>query len=553
MLSDIEIARKSKMMPISQIAKKIGIDEDYLEYYGKYKAKINLDILEKDKNSKEGKLVLVTAISPTPLGEGKSTTTIGLVDALNKLNVKTIGALREPSLGPVFGVKGGAAGGGYAQMNPMDELNLHFTGDIHAITSANNLISACIDNHIFQGNELNINPNRITWQRCLDLNDRALREVKIIVDKEKNERVDRFNISVASEIMAIFCLAKDINDLRNRIDSLIIGYNYDGNEVTVKDLGITGSVLVLLKEAIKPNIIQTLENNPVIVHGGPFANIAHGCNSIIATKTALKLADVVVTEAGFGADLGAEKFLDIKCREANLKVSAVVIVATIKALKYHGGVPAKEVGTENIEALKKGIANLEKHIQTIKSFNLPYVIAINRYANDTKEELAVLNEWTTKNNHPCALSEVFAKGSEGGVELAKAVLSIMDEGKTPEYIYDLNDSIENKIKKIAKTVYGAKDVCFTEDVKDKIKKLQSSKYSGFYICMAKTPLSLTDNPKLVGRPTDFTITVREIRISAGAKFLVCLTSDIMTMPGLPKEPLAKKIDLNERGEIVNLS
>lgn len=553
MLSDIEIARKSKMMPISQIAKKIGIDEDYLEYYGKYKAKINLDILEKDKNSKEGKLVLVTAISPTPLGEGKSTTTIGLVDALNKLNVKTIGALREPSLGPVFGVKGGAAGGGYAQMNPMDELNLHFTGDIHAITSANNLISACIDNHIFQGNELNINPNRITWQRCLDLNDRALREVKIIVDKEKNERVDRFNISVASEIMAIFCLAKDINDLRNRIDSLIIGYNYDGNEVTVKDLGITGSVLVLLKEAIKPNIIQTLENNPVIVHGGPFANIAHGCNSIIATKTALKLADVVVTEAGFGADLGAEKFLDIKCREANLKVSAVVIVATIKALKYHGGVPAKEVGTENIEALKKGIANLEKHIQTIKSFNLPYVIAINRYANDTKEELAVLNEWTTKNNHPCALSEVFAKGSEGGVELAKAVLSIMDEGKTPEYIYDLNDSIENKIKKIAKTVYGAKDVCFTEDVKDKIQKLQSSKYSEFYICMAKTPLSLTDNPKLVGRPTDFTITVREIRISAGAKFLVCLTSDIMTMPGLPKEPLAKKIDLNERGEIVNLS
>lgn len=553
MLSDIEIARKSVMMPISQIAKKIGIDEEYLEYYGKYKAKINLDILEKNKNSKEGKLILVTAISPTPLGEGKSTTTIGLVDALNKLNVKTIGALREPSLGPVFGVKGGAAGGGYAQMNPMDELNLHFTGDIHAITSANNLISACIDNHIFQGNELNIDPNKITWQRCVDLNDRALREVRIIVDKEKNERVDRFNISVASEIMAIFCLARDIDDLRNRIDSLIIGYNYDGNEVTVKDLGITGSVLVLLKEAIKPNIIQTLENNPVIVHGGPFANIAHGCNSIIATKTALKLADVVVTEAGFGADLGAEKFLDIKCREANLKVNALVIVATIKALKYHGGVPAKEVGTENIEALKKGIANLEKHIQTIQSFKLPYVIAINRYANDTKEELEVLNEWTTKNNHPCALSEVFAKGSEGGIELAKAVLSIMNEGKSPEYIYDLNDSIENKIKKIAKTVYGAKDVCFTDEVKEKIKKLQSSKYSDFYICMAKTPLSLTDNPKLVGRPTDFTITVREIRISAGAKFLVCLTSDIMTMPGLPKEPLAKKIDLNEKGEIINLS
>lgn len=553
MLTDIEIAKSSKMMPISQIAKKLNIDEEYLEYYGKYKAKINLELLKEKNLTKDGKLILVTAISPTPLGEGKSTTTIGLVDALNKINVKAIGALREPSLGPVFGVKGGAAGGGYAQVNPMDELNLHFTGDIHAITSANNLISACIDNHIFQGNELKINPAKITWQRCLDLNDRALREVKIIIDKDKNERIDKFNISVASEIMAIFCLAKDIDDLRNRIDSLIIGYNYNNEIVTVKDLKITGSVLALLKDAIKPNIIQTLENNPVIVHGGPFANIAHGCNSILATKTALKLADVVVTEAGFGADLGAEKFLDIKCREANLKVSAVVIVATIKALKYHGGVPAKEVSQENIEALKKGFANLEKHIESIKAFNLPYVVAINRYLNDTEEEINTLEEYMERNNHPYALSEVFAKGSTGGIELANKIMEIIKEPLTPKYIYNLDDPIETKIKKIAKTIYGAKDVIFTDDVKEKIKTLEKEPYNKYYICMAKTPLSLTDNPKLVGRPTDFNITVREIRISAGAKFLVCLTNDIMTMPGLPKEPLAKIIDLNDSGEIINLS
>lgn len=553
MLTDIEIAKSSKMMPISQIAKKLNIDEEYLEYYGKYKAKLNLDLLKENKSNKDGNLILVTAISPTPLGEGKSTTTIGLVDALNKINVKAIGALREPSLGPVFGVKGGAAGGGYAQVNPMDELNLHFTGDIHAITSANNLISACIDNHIFQGNELKINPNKITWQRCVDLNDRALREVKIIIDKDKNERIDRFNISVASEIMAIFCLAKDIEDLRNRINNLIIGYNFNDEIVTVKDLNITGSVLALLKDAIKPNIIQTLENNPVIVHGGPFANIAHGCNSILATKTALKLADVVVTEAGFGADLGAEKFLDIKCREADLKVSAVVIVATIKALKYHGGVPAKEVSVENIDALTKGFANLEKHIESIKAFNLPYIVAINRYANDTDLELHTLEQWMENNNHPYALSEVFAKGSNGGIELANKVMEIIKEPLTPKYIYNLEDSIENKIKKIAKTIYGATDVIFTEEVKEKIKTLDKEPFNKYYICMAKTPLSLTDNPKLVGRPSDFKITIREIRISAGAKFLVCLTNDIMTMPGLPKEPLAKVIDLNKAGEIINLS
>lgn len=553
MLTDIEIAKSSKMMPISQIAQKLNIDEESIEYYGKYKAKISLELLNQKQNQPDGKLVLVTAISPTPLGEGKSTTTIGLVDSLNKINVKTIGALREPSLGPVFGVKGGAAGGGYAQVNPMDELNLHFTGDIHAITSANNLISACIDNHLFQGNELRINPNKITWQRCLDLNDRALREVKIVIDKNKNERTDRFNISVASEIMAIFCLARSIEDLRNRIDSLIIGYNYDEKEVTVKDLGITGSVLALLKDAIKPNLIQTLENNPVIVHGGPFANIAHGCNSIIATKMALKLADVVVTEAGFGADLGAEKFLDIKCREANLKVSAVVLVATIKALKYHGGVNAKEVSTENIDALQKGIANLEKHIETIKSFDLPYVIALNRYANDTNQEINILKKWAEENNHPLVLSEVFAKGSNGGLDLANKLMQVMEEPKEPKYIYNLDDNVETKITKIAQTVYGAKSVVFTDKVKEQIKSLKNTKYEHFYICMAKTPLSLTDNPKLVGRPTNFEITVREIRISAGAHFLVCLTNDIMTMPGLPKEPLAKVIDLNEQGEIINLS
>lgn len=555
MLTDIEIAKNIPMKPIKEVIKNLGIDEDDIEYYGKYKAKLDLNLLQKLNNKPDGKLVLVTAISPTPLGEGKSTTTIGLVDALNKLGKKCMGALREPSLGPVFGVKGGAAGGGYAQVNPMADLNLHFTGDLHAITCANNLISACIDNHIYQGNELRLNPKQITWQRCLDLNDRALRNVMVGMGSPTDGviRIDKFNITVASEIMAVLCLASDLDDLKKRIDQLIIGYNYDKEIVTVRDLGITGSVLALLKDAFKPNIIQTLENNPVIVHGGPFANIAHGCNSLVGTKLALKLADYVVTEAGFGADLGAEKFLDIKCREGNLKVNAVVLVATIKALKYHGKVKAKDVMVENIEDLKTGLQNLDKHIDTLRHFDLPYVIALNRYENDTEKEIEEVINWAKANNHHIALSEVFKKGGCGGIELGKEVLKIAEKALTPKYLYNLEDSITTKISNIAKIAYGATEVVFTDKVKTDIKKLEKTCYRDFYICMAKTPLSLTDNPKVVGAPKEFSITIREIRLSAGAKFLVCLTGDIMTMPGLPKEPLANKINLNEFGEIVNLS
>ena len=554
MLSDIVIAQNAKVLPIKQIADKLYINEDYLEYYGKDKAKIDLNIFKSLENNKNGKLILVTAITPTPLGEGKSTTTIGLLDALSLLNKKTVACLREPSLGPVFGIKGGAAGGGYAQVNPMADLNLHFTGDLHAITAANNLISACIDNHIFQGNELQLNPDDIVWQRCMDLNDRALREVMVAKNVKKNieGRLDRFNITVASEIMAILCLATSVEDLKERIDNLIVGYTYDKKIITVKHLGITGSVLVLLKDAIKPNLVQTLENNPVIVHGGPFANIAHGCNSIMATKMGLKLADYVVTEAGFGADLGAEKFLDIKCRVAGLKPNAVVIVATIKALKYHGGVDAKECTNPNLDAMIKGIVNLEKHIDTIQKFGLPYVIALNRFNNDTEEEINYLLNWAKENNHPIALSEVFAKGGQGGIELATKVLNEVEKENKFEYIYDLNDSIENKIFNIAKKVYGAKEVIYTKKCLEQLETIKNNGYDNFYICMAKTPLSLTDNAKLVGAPKDFTIKVKEIRVSAGAKFLVCLTGDIMTMPGLPKVPLANKIDLVD-GKIINLS
>ena len=555
MLSDIEISQSAKIEKINKIAEKLAINEEYLEQYGSDKAKINLNIFKEYKDKKDGKLILVTAISPTPLGEGKSTTSIGLVDALCRLNKKALGALREPSLGPVFGVKGGAAGGGYAQINPMADLNLHFTGDLHAITAANNLISACLDNHIFQGNELNINPDRVVWQRCMDLNDRALREVVVAKEakKEVNGRAESFNITVASEIMAILCLAKDINDLRSRVDNLILAYTYDEKVITVKDLGITGSVLVLLKDAMKPNLVQTLENNPILVHGGPFANIAHGCNSIIATRLGLKLADYLVTEAGFGADLGAEKFLDIKCREANLNPSAVVLVATIKALKYHGGVDAKECKLPNLEALKKGIVNLEKHIDTLQKFGLPFVIALNRFDTDTLEELEYMDSWAKENSYPLALSEVFSKGGLGGLELAEKVIETCEKENNFNYLYDLNDSVEDKIFKIASKVYGAKEVVYKKKAKEMLEQIKNTNYKDFYICMAKTPLSLTDNAKIVGAPKDFTITVKEIRISAGAKFLVCLTGAIMTMPGLPKVPLANKIDLDEEGVIHNLS
>lgn len=555
MLSDIEISQSAKIEKINKIAEKLAINEEYLEQYGSDKAKINLNIFKEYKDKKDGKLILVTAISPTPLGEGKSTTSIGLVDALCKLNKKALGALREPSLGPVFGVKGGAAGGGYAQINPMADLNLHFTGDLHAITAANNLISACLDNHIFQGNELNINPDRVVWQRCMDLNDRALREVVVAKEakKEVEGRAESFNITVASEIMAILCLAKDINDLRSRVDNLILAYTYDEKVITVKDLGITGSVLVLLKDAMKPNLVQTLENNPILVHGGPFANIAHGCNSIIATRLGLKLADYLVTEAGFGADLGAEKFLDIKCREANLNPSAVVLVATIKALKYHGGVDAKECKLPNLEALKKGIVNLEKHIDTLQKFGLPFVIALNRFDTDTLEELEYMDSWAKENSYPLALSEVFSKGGLGGLELAEKVIETCEKENNFNYLYDLNDTVEDKIFKIASKVYGAKEVVYKKKAKEMLEQIKNTNYKDFYICMAKTPLSLTDNAKIVGAPKDFTITVKEIRISAGAKFLVCLTGAIMTMPGLPKVPLANKIDLDEDGVIHNLS
>lgn len=554
MLSDIEIANGAKIENIKEIAKKVNISEEYLELYGNDKAKISLDIYNSFENKKDAKLILVTAITPTPLGEGKSTTTIGLTDAMNLIGKHTIACLREPSLGPVFGVKGGAAGGGYAQVNPMADLNLHFTGDLHAMTSANNLISACIDNHIFQGNELNINPDRIVWQRCMDLNDRALREVMVAVNSKKGiiGRKDQFNITVASEIMAILCLATSIEDLRMRIDNLIVAYTYDNEQIKVKDLGITGSVLVLLKDAIKPNLIQTLENNPVLVHGGPFANIAHGCNSIMATKLGLKLADYVVTEAGFGADLGAEKFLDIKCRVGNLKPNAVVVVATIKALKYHGGVTVAECLEPNLDALKKGIVNLEKHIDTIKTFGLPYVVCVNRFLKDTDEEIEYLMNWAKENNHKVALSEVFSKGGKGGVELANLVVDACNEPNDFKYIYDLEDPIETKILKIAQKVYGAKNIEFTKKGKEYLEIVKKGNYQDFYICMAKTPLSLTDNAKIVGAPTDFTIKIKEIRISAGAKFLVCLTGDIMTMPGLSKVPLANKIDYKE-GKIINLS
>ena len=552
MLSDIEISQQSKIENINLISQKVNIPEEYLECYGRDKAKIDLNIFKTLENKKDGHLILVTAISPTPLGEGKSTTTIGLVDALNKIGKKVIGALREPSLGPVFGVKGGAAGGGYAQINPMADINLHFTGDLHAITAANNLISACIDNHLYQGNSLDIDENRIVWKRCVDLNDRALRKVNVGLDSKKEiAREDSFNITVASEIMAILCLATSVEDLRNRIDRLIIAYDKQGRILTVKDLGITGSVLVLLKDAIKPNLVQTLENNPVLVHGGPFANIAHGCNSIMATKLGLKLADYTVTEAGFGADLGAEKFLDIKCREAGLKPSAVVLVATIKALKYHGGVKKSHVFEKNDEALLAGLKNLEKHIDTLNKFGMPFVVALNKFLTDTPEEIYIFDQWCKEHNVEYALSEVFAKGSEGGIDLANKIVRLCKQPLTPKYIYNLHDDPQKKIKDICQTVYGADDVEFSEEVINELDKLPEE-YKNFYICMAKTPLSLTDDAKLVGAPKGFNIHVKGLRVSAGAKFLVCLTGDVMTMPGLPKEPLANKIDLNDKGEIINL-
>ncbi len=554
MLSDLEIAQKAQILNIKEIAKKINLTEDDLELYGNYKAKIHLDKLNSDK--KDAKLILVTAINPTPAGEGKSTTTIGLADAMNKLNKKTVVALREPSFGPVLGVKGGAAGGGYAQVIPMEDINLHFTGDLHAITTANNAICAILDNHLQQGNELGIDPTRIIIHRCLDMNDRALRNVIVGLGGSTNgvPREDHFDITVASEVMAILCLSSSLDDFKKRIGRMVVAYTYDKQPVTVDDLKVTGAITVIMKDALMPNLVQTLEHTPTIIHGGPFANIAHGCNSVIATKTALKMGDYVVTEAGFGADLGAEKFLDIKCRIADLHPSCVVIVATIRALKSHGGVEKKDLGIENIEAMLKGITNLEKHIENICKYNLPYVVAINRFHSDTDREVEALENWAKNNHHPVSLSEVFEKGSEGGIDLAKNVIREIElhDGKDKfKPIYDENKSIKEKITTICTEIYGADSVEFTTAAKNQMAALKRNGWDNLPICIAKTQYSLSDNPKLLARPSGFTVTIRELKPSIGAGFIVALSGDIMTMPGLPKEPAANKIDIVE-GKTVGL-
>lgn len=552
---DLQIAQQAKMKDIVDIAASLGLHQDEIELYGKYKAKITLDVMDKLKDKKSGKVILVTAINPTPAGEGKSTTTVGLGQAFSKIGKNAIIALREPSFGPVMGVKGGAAGGGYSQVVPMEDLNLHFTGDIHAITTANNAISAIIDNHIHQGNELNIDPRRIIWKRCIDMNDRALRDVVIGLGGVGNSlpRQDGFNITVASEIMAVLCLAKDLEDLKERVKRIVIGYTYDRDPITVGDLQVEGAVALILKDAIKPNLVQTLENTPALVHGGPFANIAHGCNSIIATNMGRKLADYVITEAGFGADLGAEKFLDIKTLQAGFEPSAVVIVATIRALKMHGGVNKKELNEENVEAMLLGVENLEKHIETIKLFGLPYVVAINSFTKDTDRETKALEDYLKKENHPYSLSEVWAKGGEGAVDLAKTVIHEI-ETKENHFtrLYNLEDSLQSKVEAIAMKVYGADSVEFTTDAKNQLRQLKKQGWDKLGICMAKTQYSLSDNPKLLGRPSGFTITIRELRPSVGAGFIVCLTGDVMTMPGLPKRPAALDMDVTKDGEAKGL-
>lgn len=555
MLSDVEIAQGAKMKPIKEIAGKLGLAEDDLELYGKYKAKISLEAISKLKKEENGKLVLVTAINPTPAGEGKTTTMIGLSQALNKLGKKSVVAMREPSLGPCFGIKGGAAGGGYAQVVPMEDINLHFTGDIHAITTANNLIAAMLDNSIHQGNPLNIDTRQIVWKRVVDLNDRALRHTVCGLGGKVNgvPREDGFDITVASEVMAILCLATSLKDLKKRAGRMIVAYNYDGEPVTVDDIEATGAVTLLLKDAIKPNLVQTLDHTPVFVHGGPFANIAHGCNSVMATNLAMKLGDYAITEAGFGADLGAEKFLDIKCRQAGLKPDAVVIVATVRALKMHGGVAKKDLGEENLEALRKGIGNLEKHIENIQKYNLPSVVAINAFPTDTEDELQLLNEICKEKGVDVAISKVWAQGADGGIELAEKLLEVL-ETKTAYYhpLYELNLPIEEKIKTIAKEIYGADDVVFTKKAKNKMKKYEAQGLGELPICIAKTQYSLSDDPTLLGRPTGFEVTINDIIPSSGAGFLVAISGDIMRMPGLPKKPAAVNMDIDESGKIVGL-
>ena len=552
-MEDVEIARNTKLEKISEIAEKIGITEEELEPYGRYKAKISLKAFDRLKEKKNGKLILVTAINPTPLGEGKTTISIGLADGLKGIGKKSILALREPSLGPVFGIKGGATGGGYSQIAPMEEINLHFTGDIHAITSANNLLSAMIDNHIYFGNELGF--DRVTWKRCVDLNDRQLRKVETGLSDEKNivPREDGFDISVASEIMAIFCLATDIDDLKRRIGNIVVGYTKENKQITARDLKADGALTVLLKDAINPNLVQTLEHTPAIVHGGPFANIAHGCNSIIATKMALKLGDYVITEAGFGADLGAEKFLDIKCRKAGIKPDAVVCVATIKALKYHGGMPKEEIQNESIEALEKGFGNLLKHVDNLKNkFGLNVIVAINKYNHDTEKEIEFLRNKLQENGIELSLVESWGKGGKGATDLAEKIVKLTENETKLNYAYDLNDSIKEKINDVATKIYGAEGVEYSEEADEEIARIEKMGYGNLPVCIAKTQYSFSDDAKNLECTEPFKIHVKEINLKAGAEFVVAITGKIMTMPGLPKVPAAEKIDLDENGNIVGI-
>ncbi|MGN1031358.1 MAG: formate--tetrahydrofolate ligase [Butyricicoccaceae bacterium] len=558
MLTDIEIAQNHVMEPITEIAKKAGLEPDELELYGKYKAKISDEAWERVKNNPDGKLVLVTAINPTPAGEGKTTTTVGLGQALHRMGKNAMIALREPSLGPVFGVKGGAAGGGYAQVVPMEDINLHFTGDMHAITAANNLLCAMLDNHLQQGNELGIDPRQIIFTRVLDMNDRALRNITVGLGGRMNgvPREDHFMITVASEIMAILCLTSDLEDLKKRLGNILVAYTYSGEPVYARDLKADGAMTALLKDAIKPNLVQTLEGSPCLMHGGPFANIAHGCNSIRATRTALKLADYVITEAGFGADLGAEKFLDIKCRAAGFKPDCVVIVATVRALKYNGGVPSKPksgLEVENLDALRAGLCNLQAHIENMNKFGVPVVVAINRFASDTDAELDLVRKACADLGARCAMSEVFAKGGEGGIELAEMVLEEADSGKANFHpLYELDQPIENKIEAIAKGIYGAGEIAFTPKARKEMERIAELGYGGLPVCMAKTQYSLSDDAAQLGRPTGFTLNIRTVRLSAGAGFIVCETGTIMTMPGLPKVPAANSIDVQADGKITGL-
>ncbi len=553
--SDIEIAQECEMLPITEIAKIAGVDEKYLEQYGKYKAKVDYNILKDMADKPNGKLILVTAINPTPAGEGKTTTTVGLADGMRKIGKKVLVALREPSLGPVFGVKGGAAGGGYAQVVPMEDINLHFTGDFHAIGAANNLLAAMLDNHIYQGNALNIDPRQIVWRRCVDMNDRQLRFVVDGLGGKTNgmPREDGYDITVASEVMAVLCLASDVNDLKARLARLVVAYTRDGKPVTAGDLNAQGAMAALLKDALKPNLVQTLEHTPAFVHGGPFANIAHGCNSVTATKVALKLSDYTITEAGFGADLGAEKFLDIKCRMAGLKPSCVVLVATARALKYNGGVPKAETGKENLEALEKGLPNLLRHVENITQvYKLPCVVAINRFPQDTEAELALVEKKCKELGVNVALSEVWGKGGEGGIALANEVVRLCEQPNDFTFSYDLDLSIKEKIEAIVKKIYHGDGVTFTANAEKQIKTLTDLGYDKMPICMAKTQYSFTDDQTKLGAPTGFTVTVRNVKVSAGAGFLVALTGEIMTMPGLPKVPAAERIDVDENGKISGL-